>query len=71
MPKKLPPDSDLPEAEADAPGPPLPKRVKLLRPHGFIDHHGQHQYWTAGQVVKNADEIQTLLARGAMVEALD
>ena len=41
---------------------------RLVVPHGFVDDHGAHQYWRAGQVVSDAEELALLLARGVLLQ---
>jgi hypothetical protein len=50
-------DADKPDA--------LPDEVTLLRPYAFYDEDNTLHSWSDGQVVKDADQIKTLLDRGA------
>lgn len=38
---------------------------RLSFPHGFVDADGKHRFWHAGQVVRDADELELLRMRGA------
>jgi hypothetical protein len=53
----------------DAPS--LPARVKLTRPHGFIDENGTHRFWHAGDHVSDPATIELLIDRAAPVQFLD
>lgn len=66
---------DASPAAAESPAPaepeakaPLPAKVKMVRPHGFIDDAGQHRYWQQGQVVFEPADIALLAERGAEFE---
>jgi len=52
-------EDDLPE---------LPKQIKLAAPYAFYDDDGKLHSWAAGAIVTDADEIATLIERGALVE---
>lgn len=54
---------------AAAKKPDLPKKVKLIAPHGFHDEE-KHHYWQQGQIVTNEQEITLLIERGAQIEEL-
>ena len=49
--------------------PPAPARIRLLRPHGFVENDtNRHRYWQAGEVITSPDEIELLRSRGAEYE---
>lgn len=49
-----------------------PAMVRLTHPHGFVeDDTGRLRYWKAGDVIKDPNEIDLLIERGAHVEFLD
>jgi Tfp pilus assembly protein PilX len=58
----------IPPPAAPTPTPALPSRVRLIRPHGFIDATGNH-YWPQGAIVTSAADIATLTDRGAPIAA--
>lgn len=45
----------------------LPAKVRLVRPHGFIDEDGTHRYWKAGDVVSDPATIKLLSDRKAPI----
>lgn len=67
-------------AEELAPTPPAgpakkakdtPKRIKLSSPYGYYDDDGVFHNWVAGHETGDADEIATLVGRGAEHEVLE
>lgn len=59
------------EVRVDVPAggtPSAPSRIRLIRPHGFVDEYGRHRFWRAGDVVGDPHEIALLLERGAPAE---
>ena len=55
---------DIEDAEDAA----LPQRVRLVRPYGFIDEHGQNWHWHQGDVVGDPAQVALLIERGAHIE---
>ncbi len=43
-------------------------RFRVTFPYGFIDDDGIHRFWSAGQQVLDADELDLLLARGVTLQ---
>ena len=70
-PEAVPQDNAEPDAasqdNAEPEAPKAPQKLTLARPHGFIDEHGTHRYWTTGQVVTHPEEVALLLERKAAV----
>lgn len=63
------------QTSTDAPAPPavtddapLPVKLVLTSPYGFIDESEKHRYWHTGTEVTDADDIALLLDRGAPVQ---
>jgi hypothetical protein len=59
---------EKPEAEREAV---MPQRIRLITPFGFYDADDHLRMWQAGFETADADEIASLLARGAECEALE
>jgi len=64
-----------PKAVADAQASPakpdpatLPQSVTLASPYGFYDDDGAGNWWAAGQVVTDPDEIMILIERDAPLQ---
>ena len=49
---------------------PMPSRIRLARPHGFIDDDGRRRHWHPG-VVSDPDDVAALVGRGVPHEALE
>jgi hypothetical protein len=54
-----------------APNSPLPGKVRLMAPYGFIDENDRHRFWQAGDVVGDASEVELLIERGAPIEEVE
>lgn len=49
-----------------------PARIKMTRPHGFIEEEtGNHRYWHQDQVVISPQDIALLTERGAEFEPVE
>lgn len=44
--------------------PRYPAKIRMTRPHGFIDDFGSSHYWPQGIVLDSPEEIRTILDRG-------
>ena len=47
-----------------------PTRIRLLRPHGFIDDEGRHRRWYPG-IITAPDDIAVICGRGVPHEVLE
>lgn len=45
--------------------PALPAQVTLSAPYAFFDDENQFRSWNEGQVVTDAEHVETLITRGA------
>ena len=65
----------VPDETNEQPPPPdvstHPKRVQLVRPHGFIDEYGQNRHWQQGEIVGDPAQVALLIERGAHLQNLD
>lgn len=48
----------------------LPRKIKMLRLHGFIDENGRRREWLGGDVITDIHEITLLADRKAEFEAI-
>lgn len=56
---------ETPPAVTKDPEPPLPTKIRLTCPFGYLDDDEQQHYWQANQVVTDPAEIADLVAHGA------
>ena len=57
--------------EAAENGPPLPVRIRLTCPFGFLDDDNVPHWWAADQEVTDPEEIETLIYYNAEHERLE
>jgi hypothetical protein len=60
----------MPEPDAENPAS-LPAKIRLTRPHGFIDQDGNDRFWRAGMVISAPGEVALLMDRGATHEVVE